>query len=307
MLSFPLWHARFRDHMQMAGWTARSVGSYLGELRRLFAFLEEQKVTSISEVQLDILEAWRLELFYQETDGKRLTLRTQAWRLGVVRAFFRYLIAAGYILSDPMTRVPQLRVPKLLPRVLLSEEETVRLMESPPTDEPLGLRDRAMLELLYGTGIRNTELRLLTLEEVDLERRELRIRCGKGNKSRVLPLGEEAWGWLVAYLTEARSHLVRGREQHLVFVSYKGNRLTRACLGHRVAKAAKAAGLEKPVTPHVLRHCCATHMLARGAGIRHLQMLLGHESLSTTQRYTRVDVSDLHAVVARCHPREAQP
>ena len=187
---------------------------------------------------------------------------------------------------------------------MLSESEALQLLEQPDVRTPEGIRERAMLELFYGTGLRNSELRYLRMGQLDLSRGLLRIDHGKGGKGRVVPLGEEALAWLEEYLAQVRPSLVQSPDHDLVFPGLIAREIGRGQLAKLFQRLGREAGLEKTVTPHVLRHSCATHMLRRGASIRHLQTLLGHSCLDTTQRYTRVEVSDLAKVIARYHPRE---
>lgn len=299
-----LWRARFREHLQLGQYSPRTVAGYLGELPALFVFLADRGVESLTSVTRELVEEYRAHLFYLQSRGRRLSSTTQNRRIHAVKTFFRFLSREDFLLIDPAADVDPPRTPAALPRVLLSERETARVLEAPDVSTALGLRDRAILEVLYGTAIRNSELSALTLDAVDLARGELRVYHGKGGKSRVLPLGEEAAVWLEAYLVQARPQLVRRPGEVLVFVTWRGLRFTRGAMAELVRRAARDAGLKKEVTPHVLRHCCATHMLHHGAGLRHLQELLGHASVATTQRYTKLEMSDLRRVLRRCHPRE---
>ena len=161
------------------------------------------------------------------------------------------------------------------------------------------------MELLYGTGVRNSELCSLTLELLDLACHTVRLQKGKGNKPRILPLGQEAQAWLELYLEKVRPFWLRNSQCQAVFLDRWGSGpITRSTLSMLVRKLSKKGGLGKAATPHALRHSCATHMLRRGAGLRHIQQLLGHEQLSSTEHYTRVELSDLRKVLSRCHPRE---
>lgn len=303
-LSLQLWQERFREHLAVRQWSARTIDTYTAELRPCLAFLQAQGLTSLAGLTREHLEAYRTHLYYQRFRGRALALSTQRVRFGAVKQFVRFLVRTRVLLLDLTQELDLPRAPRGLPRVLLTESETRRLLEAPDTSLPLGVRDRTILEVFYGTGIRNSELGRLRLDQVDLERQVLHIDHGKGNKARVVPLGEEALAWLEEYLTRVRPGLVSDPEQELVFVSARGRAFRRTELAQVVARWARRSGLTKPVTPHVLRHCCATHMLRRGAGLRHLQVLLGHASPETTQQYTRVEVSDLRKVLLRCHPRE---
>ncbi|MCA9795468.1 MAG: tyrosine-type recombinase/integrase, partial [Candidatus Eremiobacteraeota bacterium] len=225
-------------------------------------------------------------------------------KMSAVLAFLRFLYQARFLVVDPGRDIQLPRLPnKLLPR-LPSEEEVLRLLEAPDTTTPLGLRDRAILELLYSSALRNSELRQLGLTDVDLDRLEVRVLYGKGGKQRVVPLGEPAAAWVEEYLRHGRGFLLKDTDHGRLFSSLRGDPISVESLVDLCRKHARAAGLGR-VTPHLLRHCCATHMLAREANLRHLQELLGHSSAATTQRYTQVQLSDLRAVHQRCHPREA--
>lgn len=288
----------------MQGFSARTVGDYAAELPSLFAFLEERGSPKLSSVTRDDLDAYRRHLYTLEFRGKRIGMGAQARRIRAVKSFFSYLTDQAVILVNPAAHLRNPKVPRTLPRQLLSEGETEQLLGSSDITTPLGIRNRTILELLYATAIRNTELRELETDDVDLERLELFVARGKGAKSRRLPFGEEAAAWLEDYLLNARPLLAGPGSAQLLFLSSGGRQIDRGRLSGLVRKAAVACGLDKHVTPHLLRHCCATHMLRRGAGIRQLQSLLGHASLNTTQLYTRVDISDLHKAVSQYHPRE---
>ena len=300
------WQARFRDYIELVkGWSQRTREAYCQELKPFFAYLERQGVTQLGRLTRSHLEGYRLELSQLQFQGKPITAKTQQAKLCAVKSFVKFLYRENFLLLDVGAEFEVPSGPRGLPRAVLSEGEVLQLLETPETDTVRGLRDRAILELLYGTGLRNTELRELMLQHLDLSNGVVRIERGKGNKARVLPLGEEAQAWLEEYLEKSRPELARDPEKTWVFLTNWGAPLTRKWLSFRVSQIAKKAGLPKTSTPHVLRHSCATHMLRRGAGVRHLQTLLGHSCLNTTQIYTRVEVSDLAKVVRQFHPREA--
>lgn len=303
-MNLELWRARFTEYLLLRQFAQRTVEAYVRELKPFFGFLDVIGIADLSSVTRDAIEEYRMHLFEVEYAGKRLTLRTQSGRLTAVKAFTRFLTREHFLLMDPSVGVKSPRTGRSLPPPLLTEEEVEDLMAAPDVHTCLGMRDRAILEVLYGTGIRNTEMRLLTLDEVDIECREIRLQRGKGGKGRVMPLGDEAAHWLEVYLQRSRPLLVCEASERWVFVSNRGKVLARSNLEEIIRRLAREAGFEKRCTPHILRHCYATHMLKAGAGIRHLQALLGHESLATTQRYTQVEVSDLRQVIAQFHPRE---
>lgn len=231
---------------------------------------------------------------------------TRRGKVSAVLAFLRYLYEEKLILANPGADIRRPKALDLLPPELPDEEQVLKLLETPDTSTPHGLRDRAILEVLYGSAIRNAELRSLNLTDLDLHRLAIRINLGKGRKGRLVPLSEPAAVWIEAYLQKARTVLVRDTSTNdAVFVNTWGRRLSNEMLGKIVRDLGKVAKLPMRVTPHILRHACATHMLARQAGIRHLQHLLGHACPSSTQRYTRVEITDLREVYLRCHPRES--
>ena len=300
-MNMELWRQRFAEYLGQTGRRPRTVESYASELRPLFEFLDAVGVSSLAEVTRGHLEEYRSFLFHREP---ALKLNTQRLKMIKVHAFFVFLVRQNFLPADPSSELPAVRAVSSHVRQVLSEEEMVRVLEATDTQTPLGLRDRAILEVLYSSGIRNAELRNLKLSELDSLRSQLRVIEGKGGKSRVLPLGQLALHWTQAYLEKGRPLLVRdGRENHL-FLSWRGKALERVSLAKLVRKAGEAAGLTWAVTPHILRHSCATHMLARQAGIRHIQELLGHSSLDSTQVYTRVEISQLQRIHRRFHPRE---
>lgn len=303
-MNLTLWQSRFREHLEQRNYAERSIEGYLGQLRPFFEFLSSMGIETLGGVTRDVMEQFRSHLFEREYRGRRVTAATQSGSLCQIKVFFRYLEREGFIPLDPTAGLDLPRVRRPLPRVILTEQETTRLLEAMAGNEPIEIRNRAMMEVFYCTGIRNSELRDLTLDDVDLRAAELFVRSGKGRKARKLPLGEEAVSWLREYVEHARPHFVLSPRDHQLFLSTHGGGLGRSVLARIVSDAATRAGLNKHVTPHVLRHCCATHMLRHGAGLRQLQELLGHESPMSTQRYTRIEVSDLRKVLERCHPRE---
>ena len=305
MFNVDLWRNRFVEYMAMRGWSQRTQQSYGHQVRPFLDFVDACGVTALSGITHDVVEGYRGHLFgRQQRDGRPLMLKTQSVALSAVKAFLRFLWREHFILMDPGAGVDLPRVPKRLPRQILSEAEVRQLLEAVPLEPPLGMRNRAILELLYGTAMRATELCLLTLDSMDFKRREVRIYEGKGGKSRVVPLGDEAREWVESYLDMERPHLLRSKAETRLFLSARGKPMTRGGVEQMVHSVADHAGMTKRVVPHMLRHSCATHMLAHGADTRHIQELLGHASLATTQLYVKLEVSNLRRVLTRCHPRE---
>lgn len=227
--------------------------------------------------------------------------RSRARRLSSLRRFYRYLIREGQVNSDPVTRIKTPRTGRSLPKTL-SEDEVELLLASPDLENTLGLRDKAMLELLYATGLRVSELVNLTLQEINLLHGVVRI-SGKGGKERIVPMGEEAIEWLTRYIREGREELLKGVRSDAVFPARQGNAMGRHAFWHRIRQLTIRAGINKPISPHTLRHAFATHLLNHGADLRVVQMLLGHRDISTTQIYTHVAQARLQSLHARHHPR----
>ena len=226
---------------------------------------------------------------------------TAARRLSGVRRFYRYLLREGVIPEDPTVRIDSPHLPRRLPDTL-TEADVDALLAEPDPELPIESRDKAMLEILYGCGLRVTELTGLTVDQVNLRQGVVRIR-GKGDKERLVPLGEEAMDWLLDYMRGARAELLRGRPGDALFPGNRGTAMTRQAFWYRVRHYAARAGIQKPLSPHTVRHAFATHLLNHGADLRVVQMLLGHSDLSTTQIYTHVARQRLQDLHRQHHPR----
>lgn len=269
--------------------------AYGSDLALFNGWLGEQGVSlerAGREAILDHL-AWRLAQGYKA--------RSTARFLSGVRGFYRYCLREGLIAEDPTLQVELPQLGKPLPKSL-SEADVEALLAAPETEDPLGLRDRAMLEVLYACGLRVSELVGLTLEQLNLRQGVVRV-FGKGSKERLVPLGEEAIVWLERYLRNARDDLLGGRPSDVLFPSLRGEQMTRQTFWHRIKHHAKVAGIGKSLSPHTLRHAFATHLLNHGADLRVVQMLLGHSDLSTTQICTHIARARLQELHAQHHPR----
>lgn len=306
MLDLELWQQRFGEYVLLRQHSKGTAQTYQHGLKPFFAFLNSQGIESLNEVSRDTLENYRSHIFtIRSPQGRLWSATTQKSRLAIVKSFFRYLSQAGYLLVNVAAYLDLPKVHRSLPAVL-SESETLKLLAVPDVQTAVGIRDRAVLEVLYATGIRNSELCDLMLDDLDCsgDFPLLRVLHGKGNKSRIVPLTEEALAWIEAYLVQVRPRwLFRSADRHL-FLSTTGRPMSRCLLGEIVSRLGRKAKLGKPVTPHMLRHGCATHLLKHGANLRHIQVLLGHASSATTEHYTKVEVSDLAKVLNRYHPRE---
>lgn len=226
---------------------------------------------------------------------------TAARRLSGLRRFYRYLLREGRVEEDPTLRIDSPRLPRRLPDSL-SEADVEALLREPDTSKALELRDRAMLEILYGCGLRVSELVSLRVDQVNLRQAVVRL-TGKGAKERLVPLGEEGVDWLLEYLRSGRRELLRGKASDALFPGNRPQAMTRQTFWYRIKHYAVRAGITKKLSPHTLRHAFATHLLNHGADLRVVQMLLGHSDLSTTQIYTHVARERLQALHQAHHPR----
>lgn len=273
-------------------------------LTRLLAHLAQCRLTDACAVEERHVSAFSRALASRTTrQGRPIAFTTWAQYMGYVRRFFGFLHRRGAILSDP-TRFLVLPRVRHLPRGILTVREAERVIGETFSGTPVGSRDRAILELLYGTGLRRGECLRLDLSDVDLEAARLLVRDGKGRRDRIVPLPGRAAKALDSYLREARGELLGGGRGSALFLTRDGARLSRTQLNDRVRRYGRLAGLRSALSPHGLRHTCATHLLQGGADVRHVQELLGHQSLETTQLYTRVALQDLRELLARAHPRE---
>lgn len=269
--------------------------SYRSDLALFNGWLQEKGVAlpdAGRELILDHL-AWRFDQAYKP--------RSTARFLSGVRGFYRYLLRERMIGVDPTLQVDMPQLGRPLPKSL-SEADVEALLQAPDRSEAIGQRDRAMLEVLYACGLRVTELVSLTLDQVNLRQGVLRV-MGKGSKERLVPMGEEAVVWIERYVRDGRAELLNGRPSDVLFPSQRGEQMTRQTFWHRIKHHARVAGIDKPLSPHTLRHAFATHLLNHGADLRVVQMLLGHSDLSTTQIYTHVAKARLQQLHAQHHPR----
>jgi len=227
--------------------------------------------------------------------------RSIARLIASLRRFYRYALREGKVSVDPTLQLDSPKLPRSLPKSL-TEEDVVSLLNAPDAEQLLGLRDRAMLETLYATGLRVSELVGLKVSEISLQEGVVRA-TGKGSKTRLVPLGEEALDWITRYLNTARALILNGQTSNGLFVTQRGDVMTRQAFWYLIKRYALLAGITKPMSPHVLRHAFATHLLNHGADLRVVQMLLGHADISTTQIYTHVARERLKQLHTQHHPR----
>lgn len=287
----------FIDYLTVErGLAANTLDSYGRDLKQYCRYLEEGLKISARDASRTTVVAYLLHL---QKQGR--TTATIARRLAALKSFYQFLVQERLLADDPTADLESPKQQKKLPRVLTVKEVEV-LLSQPRTLLPSGRRDKAMLEILYATGIRVSELVSLDVEDVNLNLGY--VRClGKGNKERIVPIGSAAIRAVSSYLERAREELLRDADERALFVNHQGKRLTRQGFWKIIKRYAREAGINKPITPHTLRHSFATHLLENGADLRSVQELLGHADISTTQIYTHVTRGHLKDVYARAHPR----
>lgn len=279
------------------GLAANTVESYGRDLRQYLAYLVEQKgLASLKETTQATVVGY---LLFLQARGRAVA--TLSRNLAAIKAFYHFLVREGLLEHDPTVNLETPRQEKKLPRIL-SVEEIESLLAQPDLKTPSGIRDRAMLEVLYATGLRVSELVSLTVEDVNLE--EGYLRClGKGAKERIIPLGSQALKYLALYLNHARRFLLARPGDPVLFLNHHGNRLTRQGFWKILKKYAGRMALNRKISPHIIRHSFATHLLENGADLRSVQEMLGHADISTTQIYTHLTRGKIREVYDRTHPR----
>ncbi|MCZ6489920.1 MAG: site-specific tyrosine recombinase XerD [Acidobacteria bacterium] len=286
--------AEFLNYLRVEkGLAGNTVEAYGRDLRKFCRFLEKSRLDFQGAGPAGIRK------FLLHLDGQDLGSRTLARQIVSLRGFYRYLRQDGVVASDPTENLESPRIWKVLPKYL-TLEEVEKLLAQPASDTPIGVRDGAILEMLYATGLRVSELISLRVADTNLEAGAVRT-LGKGNKQRIVPMGKAAIAALELY-KGARDRLLGPRQSGFLFVTCRGARLTRQNVWLRLAAYGRQAGIPKRIAPHLLRHSFATHMLARGADLRSLQMMLGHSDISTTQVYTHIATARLKEIYRR-HPR----
>lgn len=278
------------------GLSANTLSAYRSDLEGLARWLRSRYDTGMMAARRDHLLGY---LAARVQQGARP--RSSARLLSSLRRFYQYQIRENRMQEDPSARIEAPKLGRSLPKSL-SEGEVEALLAAPDVESPAGLRDRAMLELMYACGLRVSELVGLQISQLNLRQGVVRV-LGKGAKERIVPLGEEACDWLSRYLSEGRPDLAKGAESEMLFVSHRAPGITRQAFWYAIKRYARAAGVTKHLSPHTLRHSFATHLLNHGADLRVVQMLLGHSDLSTTQIYTFVARERLKELHARHHPR----
>jgi integrase/recombinase XerD len=292
----------YADHLAVR-YAKKSAQGYLMLAKRHLDWLAAHGVSLVDVRREDILAYQTALLAMRKADKTAFSTAYQVRQVSVLKSLYGFLYKRSFLLSNPASALEYPHVEQRLPRSILTIPEARRLVEAPDTKTFIGLRDRAILETLYSTGIRAGELANLKLSDIDTEERVLRVIMGKGRKDRNVPLTRSAAEAVEAYLKRGRPRIRGSQPSPLLFLALRGGKMHDDTLNAAIALWAKKINLGKHITAHSLRHSAATHLLKGGADIRHIQKLLGHSSLQATERYTRVEISDLKEVLKRAHPR----
>jgi integrase/recombinase XerD len=297
-----LWRDAYLDQLRARNYAEGTLEGRCDALKVFLTWAAERDLKHAGQITRPILEAYQRWLWrYTKANGQRLGWSTQRERLGTLKDYFRWLTKQNVILHNPASELELPRMEKRLPTQALTLTEIARLLAVPNVTDPLGIRDRALLELFYSTGLRRAELCRLEMADLNPERRTLTVRRGKGKRDRVVPVGARALFWLERYLREVRPRLCLDTRTPALFLTGYGEAFNPDVVSRMVASWIKKA-TGRVASCHLLRHTCATHMLEGGADIRYIQQLLGHEKLETTAIYTEVTIRQLQEVHARCHP-----
>ncbi len=278
------------------GLSEHSLSAYRRDLCAFEGWLSKQDMGDLLQV-----DAGKVQAYLAHRYKAKASPRSVSRGLSCLRGFYQYQVREGKVQENPLATISSPKLGRPLPKTL-TETDVDRLLSAPTEGDPVAIRDRSMLELLYATGLRVSELTTLTLNQVNLRQGVVRV-IGKGNKERLVPMGEEALHWLQGFIAGARLDLLAGRQSDVLFPSKRGGIMTRQTFWYRIKHWAVVAGIDKPLSPHTLRHAFATHLINHGADLRVVQLLLGHSDLSTTQIYTHVAQSRMQELHAQHHPR----
>ncbi|MDE2310733.1 MAG: site-specific tyrosine recombinase XerD [Betaproteobacteria bacterium] len=279
------------------GLSRNTLEGYRRDLRKFSAWLEKQRGAPLLQATHADIQGFLAHLVGEQKAKAASTSRA----ISSLKRLFRYLLRQNKVDADPTLQIATPKLPRSLPKSL-TEQDVEQLLNAPDVDTPLGLRDRTMFEVLYATGLRVSELVTLRIAQVSMDMGVVRV-MGKGSKERLVPLGEEALDWLRRYLAQGRAVLLAGKVSDALFVTARAAAMTRQMFWHLIKRHARLGGLNKPLSPHTLRHAFATHLLNHGADLRVVQLLLGHADISTTQIYTHVARERLKQLHAKHHPR----
>lgn len=298
---------RYLEYCNIQNLAARTI-----EMRRIFSrsfiiWCDERALKHPADITKPILERYQRHLYLKrKADGQPLGISSQCNNLVAIKMFFKWLSQQNYILYNPASDLEMPRIPKRLPKCILSANEVDSILNQPDISSASGIRDRAIMEVFYSTGIRRKELSDLKTSDIDMYRGTLMVVHGKGDKDRMIPIGERAISWIQKYLNEVRSELVIGISGHTLFLNLYGDSISVTWLSALVTKYIKQADIGKQGSCHLFRHSMATMMLENGADIRYVQMMLGHADIKTTQIYTQVSIQKLKEIHTATHPAKNQ-
>ncbi len=294
---------KYFEYLAVNNYSARTIEGKRFILRLFANWCENRDINKPEEMTQTLAERYQKHLHYhRKEDGKPLSIGSQRGRMTAVKMFYRWLVKAGYLTVSPIEMIELPKMPQQLPKAILSEKEMDKVLAQPDLGTATGLRDRAMMEAFYSTGIRRAECIHLNINDVDRTRGLIRINLGKGQKDRIIPIGNRAVFWTERYLIDSRPELVKNVTEESLFISNQGKRLKETTITSRFGEYIKQAEIGKPGSVHIFRHSTATAMLENGADIRHIQAMLGHADLSTTQIYTHVAITKLKEVHDKTHP-----
>ena len=303
MSEINLYLQKHLSYLQVRGYRQGTIDNREFIVKRFISWCEMRDIEDVRLISRPVLESYQRYLFYfRRKNGEPFSMATQAKQLTSVKMFFKWLARDNHIIVNPAAELELPKVRKQLPKAILSIDEVQHLLSQPNTLAPQGIRDRAILEMLYSTGLRRTELATVKVQDVDLKASTVFVREGKGGYQRLLPIGVTAIKWLNKYIHDTRHLFFTGMDTHVLFLTDYGEPFIKARLSVVVKRYMKAANINKEGAAHLLRHAMATHMLENGADIRFIQEMLGHQKLDTTQIYTKVAIGKLKAVHQETHP-----
>lgn len=294
---------KYLEYLQVQNYSVATLENYSFHLTFFFKYLEKQNITEINQVSRKTVTTYQKYVYkYRKADGKPLTLESQERRVGDIAIFFSWLVRQNKILFNPARDLHLPNVHKRIPVNILTVEEVEKIMAIPNLEKSHHLRNRAIMETFYATGIRRLELIRLKVTDINLETERIFIQAGKGNKDRILPISKRALFWINKYLTDVRPNHASPNDEGYLFISKNGNILDDRTTAKRIRDYIKEAGIKKSGACHIFRSTMATLMLENGADIRYVQEMLGHHSLEATQLYTRVSIVKLKEIHTKTHP-----
>lgn len=299
---------KYQESMKISNLADKTITGNIRYLNKFFQYLEKTHgITDMDKITKEMIYEYQIYQYERiNRMGNLNTVAEQNNALKPVKHFFRYLKEYDYIVSDPASAISCAKEPKRLPRGILTQSEARKILHAPDLKTATGYRDRTLMELLYTSGIRKSEVINLKLSDVDCDDGLLRVDQGKGKKDRIVPIGKIACRYLENYVKSVRPEFINDPYNSHLFLSLKGNRLSGNTVWELIKKYTRQARIKKNVHPHTFRHSCATSMLKNKADIRSIQELLGHSSLDSTQVYTKITITDLKEIHTRCHPREKE-